>query len=226
MNAQLNKQGITDAWCPHPLLKSIYEKKQGVFCWAWPEVNPTKSMSWMPMTWVLVSPSLHQSWHWSRSTMILQYIPYIHGLAQDCSNSSALAMELLQSCAKKSISSGILWNVSQQPDIWCIMSTQLNQQGISDAWSPYSFLKSITWFSLHCSCHFKQWGGRKRLTRVRFPSLLWVSSDYAQPITGQVTEVTCPVTGRAQPELLWARDRKWAQIMTQNKSIFFFFEVT
>ena len=34
-----------------------------------------------------------------------------------------------------------------------------------------------------------------------FCVLLGVSSDYAQPITGQVTEVTCPVIGRAQPEL-------------------------
>ena len=34
-----------------------------------------------------------------------------------------------------------------------------------------------------------------------FCLLLWVSSDYAQPITGQVTDVTCPVIGRAQPEL-------------------------
>ena len=34
-----------------------------------------------------------------------------------------------------------------------------------------------------------------------FCLLLGVSSDYAQPITGQVTEVTCPVIGRAQPEL-------------------------
>ena len=32
-------------------------------------------------------------------------VVYIHGLVQDCSNSSALAMELLQSCAKPSISS-------------------------------------------------------------------------------------------------------------------------
>ena len=31
---------------------------------------------------------------------------YIDGLAQDCSNSSALAMELLQSCTKPSILSG------------------------------------------------------------------------------------------------------------------------
>ena len=33
-----------------------------------------------------------------------------------------------------------------------------------------------------------------------FCLLLGVSSDYAQPITGQVTEVTCPVIGWAQPE--------------------------
>ena len=34
-----------------------------------------------------------------------------------------------------------------------------------------------------------------------FCLLLLVSSDCAQPITGQVTEVTCPVIGQAQPEL-------------------------
>ena len=34
-----------------------------------------------------------------------------------------------------------------------------------------------------------------------FSLLLGVSSDYAQPITGQVTEVTWPVIGQAQPEL-------------------------
>ena len=35
------------------------------------------------------------------------------------------------------------------------------------------------------------------LTRACFFLLLSVSSDYAQPITGQVTEVTCPVIGQA-----------------------------
>ena len=40
--------------------------------------------------------------------------------------------------------------------------------------------------------------------------MLRVNSDYAQPITGQVTEVTCPVIGRAQPEITPARDRKQA----------------
>ena len=33
-----------------------------------------------------------------------------------------------------------------------------------------------------------------------FCLLLGVSSDYAQPITGQIVEVTCPVIDRAQPE--------------------------
>ena len=37
-----------------------------------------------------------------------------------------------------------------------------------------------------------------------FCLLLGVSSVYAQPITGQLTEVTCPEIGRAQPELTWS----------------------
>ena len=41
-----------------------------------------------------------------------------------------------------------------------------------------------------------------------FCLLLRVSSDYAQPITGQVTEVTCPVIGWAQPELTQSKRQK------------------
>ena len=41
-----------------------------------------------------------------------------------------------------------------------------------------------------------------------FCLLLGVSSDYAQPITGQVTGVTCPVIGRAQPELTPGKRQK------------------
>ena len=41
-----------------------------------------------------------------------------------------------------------------------------------------------------------------------FCLLLGVSSDYAQPITGQVTEVTCPVIGQAQPELTLSKRQK------------------
>ena len=41
-----------------------------------------------------------------------------------------------------------------------------------------------------------------------FCLLLGVSSDYAQSITGQVTEVTCPVIDQAQPELTPSRRQK------------------
>ena len=41
-----------------------------------------------------------------------------------------------------------------------------------------------------------------------FCLLLGVSSNYAQPITGQVTEVTCPVIGRAQAELTLSKRQK------------------
>ena len=44
-----------------------------------------------------------------------------------------------------------------------------------------------------------------------FCLLSGVSSDYAQPITGQVTEVTCPVIGRAQPELILSKRQKTGQ---------------
>ena len=44
--------------------------------------------------------------------------------------------------------------------------------------------------------------------RARFCLLLGVSSVYAQPITCQVTEVTCPVIGRAQPELTPSKRQK------------------
>ena len=41
-----------------------------------------------------------------------------------------------------------------------------------------------------------------------FCLLLRVSLDYAQPITGQITEVTCPVIVQAQPELTPSKRRK------------------
>ena len=50
--------------------------------------------------------------NWSISTSFLTQKSHIDGLVQDCSNSSALALELLQSCAKPSIyqcSSTRLW---------------------------------------------------------------------------------------------------------------------
>ena len=41
-----------------------------------------------------------------------------------------------------------------------------------------------------------------------FCLFLGVSSDYAKPITGQVTEVTCPVIGQAQLELTPSKRQK------------------
>ena len=43
-------------------------------------------------------------------------VEHIDGLVQDCSNSSALAMELLQSCTKPSV-----WNQSVRTIVWRAM---------------------------------------------------------------------------------------------------------
>ena len=52
-----------------------------------------------------------------------------------------------------------------------------------------------------------------------FCVLLRVSSDYARPITGQVTEVTCPVIGRAQPELTPSKGQKRALVQAYHGKI-------
>ena len=46
-----------------------------------------------------------------------------------------------------------------------------------------------------------------------FCLLLGVSSDYARPITGQVTEVTCPVIGQAQPEHTLSKRQKTGPVL-------------
>ena len=55
-----------------------------------------------------------------------------------------------------------------------------------------------------------------------FCLLLGVSSDYTQPITGQVTDVTCPVIGRAQPELAPSKRQKmgpgWLKASVEGSS--------
>ena len=48
----------------------------------------------------------------------------------------------------------------------------------------------------------------QRRTGPVFCLAVGVSSDYAQPITGQVTEVTSPVIGWAQPELTQSKRQK------------------
>ena len=50
----------------------------------------------------LVQDYSNSNWQWKLPRLVPghQYDQYIDGLVQDCSNSSALAMELLQSCTK------------------------------------------------------------------------------------------------------------------------------
>ena len=47
-----------------------------------------------------------------------------------------------------------------------------------------------------------------------FCFLLGVTSDSAQPITGQITEETCPVIGWAQAELAPRKRQKWALVVS------------
>ena len=55
-----------------------------------------------------------------------------------------------------------------------------------------------------------------------FCLLLGVSSDYAQQITGQVAEVTCPVIGRAQPELTQSKRQKTGPGLPRRPALFTF----
>ena len=93
----------------------------------------------------------------STSSTLFALTYHIDGLAQDCSNSSALAMELLQSCAKPST---------------CMLHSMVDASpamGISivvaDAWWPGASLSPIhlqppSWHRLHSPSH-------------ECPSLMW-----------------------------------------------------
>ena len=67
-----------------------------------------------------------------------------------------------------------------------------------------------------------------------FCHLLRVSSVFAQPITGQVTEVTCPVIGWAQTELTPTKRQKtgpelswcWAVVICANLSLVWIIRTT
>ena len=52
--------------------------------------------------------------------------------------------------------------------------------------------------------------------------LLEVSSNYARSITGQVTEVTCPAIGRAQPELTPSKRQKMGLVRKNQMSVYVF----
>ena len=68
-------------------------------------------------------------------------------------------------------------------------------------------------------------GDDKHVPGPVFCLLLGVSSDYAQLITGQVTEATCPVIGRAQPEITPSKRQKMGpdqRIMWVCKMLWYF----
>ena len=72
-----------------------------------------------------------------------------------------------------------------------------------------TYIKCLTWNPL------KRWMDDAKPGPV-LCLLLRVSSDCAQPITGQVTEVTCPVIGRTQPELTLNKRQKTGPDETGN----------
>ena len=75
-------------------------------------------------------------------------------------------------------------------------------------WGHYDVpLKWVTFRDPYIWVHFRQYVLKIRSGPI-FCLLLGVSSDYAQPITGQVTKVTCPVIGPAQPELTPSKRQK------------------
>ena len=118
-------------------------------------------------------------------------------------------------CLLLGVSSGcdwpsIDWAYSEQetenrPRSGIILSTNgvnLPDQGVVDPYTITRELATIVGFS-------KTSGeSDTSFTRAVYCFLLGVSSDYAQPITGQVAEVTCPVIGRAQPELALSKRLK------------------
>ena len=76
--------------------------------------------------------------------------------------------------------------------------------------------RSGYWSNLPCDWPSTAWAYSEQETEngPSFCLLLRVSSDYAQPITGQVTEVTCPVIGRAQPELTLSKRQKTGPVLS------------
>ena len=74
-----------------------------------------------------------------------------------------------------------------------------------------SYITLLISYVLITRAHFLSIAQSKlRLCSANHRSDYWlrVSSDYAQPITGQVTEVTCPVIGRTQSELTPSKRQK------------------
>ena len=86
-----------------------------------------------------------------------------------------------------------------------IMQRSVHSYEYNDMWFSISFHDSLHKYHQHILFGNDQ---NQRQSGSVFCLLLGVSSDYAQPITGQVTEVTCPMIGQAQPELTPSKRQK------------------
>ena len=102
--------------------------------------------------------------------------------------------------------------------VWQVSKHHTGHSWYAQPWPILSWWLRMTWCQtatrssattmmtlLWLWCHMSQC---KSQFRAFFCLLLGVSSDYVQPITGQVTEVTCPVIGRAQPDLTPSKRQK------------------
>ena len=119
------------------------------------------------------------------------------------------------------------WNVSpghQQPWYWpgskdysIAFTGRVYYKSLANIsrhlWSISRCHHHTSWCQLDCHWWHHRLTQRQTVVPPRpvFCLLFGVSSDYAQPITGQVTEVTCPVIGWAQPELTPSKRQKTAQ---------------
>ena len=129
---------------------------------------------------------------------------------QHCSITSALAMEIRQSCTKPSMCLSWLAN----PVIIYLINRLIFCLIVLCRQCPRSLLLELPMALYWCLVSRQHNNALLEfpLNSFRpgpiFCVLFGVSSDYAQPITGQVTEVTCPVIGRAQPELTPSKRQK------------------
>ena len=91
----------------------------------------------------------------------------------------------------KLYSKGSVWELGHLYIVDCCLSVQLQPPV---RWWSRRHVRAKTCYR---NLQWLSWSWSGPVMRL----LLWVSSGNAQPITGQVTEVTCPVIGCAQPAL-------------------------
>ena len=96
---------------------------------------------------VIPHVAINQDQHWLRKWLMrcLFWVQYIDGLVQDCSNSSALAMELLQSCTRPSTC--IIIFSCDQAAIWLVQSVCVSVRPSVTPLSPCSHHRIIMKFT-------------------------------------------------------------------------------